>query len=479
MQNDLSDTNNDSTTMKKIFIACICLAFTSFSFAQTVDRKWNLGVQGGREQYFGDLGHDFYQEKDQPVYGFVGFSVSRYLLPQLDVSLFGTRGEVGYIQKYPDLGRFRASMNTLNLILRVNILGSAAHVSPYIFGGVGAMMFDAKYSVPEKYSALTLPGGGGFNIRFGEVITLQLQETVIYGNKDNVDGVEGMHFDAFFQHTVGLTFNLGKSVDKDKDRVPDKKDKCLGTPPDVPVDETGCPLDRDKDGVPDFKDECPDGAGLAASNGCPDTDNDGVADSHDKCPDSKVGYKVNSDGCPLDDDNDGVLNEDDRCPDVAGLATLKGCPDTDGDEIPDIDDACPLVKGVMRNVNGCPETGSQPSVTTNGTMGTMGTRIYFDFNKSSLNSVSLPQLDAFVATIKQDESVSLSIEGFSDDFGDAAYNMVISKARAESVKKFLVSRGIAASRIVTSGYGEATPTVDNKNSANRAQNRRVEIKSSH
>lgn len=463
--------NGDSASMKKAFSVCLFLLITLFAFAQMPDKKWNIGIQGGREQYFGDLAHDFYQKKDQPVYGFVGVSISRYLLPQLDVSLFGTRGQVGYIQKYPEVARFRASMNTLNLVFRVNILRPGAHVRPYIFGGGGVMMFDAKYAVPERDFSFSLPSGGGVNIRFGEVVTLQLQESFIYTNKDDVDGVVANHYDAFFLHTAGLTFNLGSSADRDKDKVADKKDKCPGTPPDVPVDQEGCPLDSDKDGVHDYRDECPDIVGLAALNGCPDTDVDGVADIYDKCADSKVGYKVDLTGCPYDDDKDGVLNEDDRCPDLAGPVLSKGCPDTDGDEIVDIDDDCPLIKGIVRNTNGCPAESVSQEL--------MATRIYFDFDKSKLSSVSLPQLDALVAVIKQDEAVKVTIEGYSDDFGDAAYNLMISKARAESVKSFLVSKGISESRIVTNGYGETTPTVDNKTSANRAQNRRVEIKTSY
>jgi OOP family OmpA-OmpF porin len=460
--------------MKKLFALGMCLVFAIFTFAQTPDKKWNIGIHGGMEQYFGDLGHDFYQLGDQPTYGLYGLSVSRYLFPQLDVSLFGTHGQIGYIQRAPDTGRFRASMSTLNLILRVNILGPQAHVRPYIFGGVGAMMFDAKYSISEKQITAGVPlAGGGFNFRIGEMITLQLQETMIYASKDNIDGVVANHKDVYFLHTAGLSFNLGKKKDADKDGVANDKDKCPDTPEGIAVNDVGCALDRDKDGVADYQDECPDVTGLASLNGCPDADKDGVVDIHDKCADTKPGYKVDTGGCPLDDDKDALVNEDDRCPDAAGPAGLKGCPDSDGDGIADIDDRCPTVKGVMTDNNGCPESSKD------GGNAAVANRVYFDFNTSKMSSVSVPQLDALAEIMKKHETGNFIISGYADDLGDAGYNMQLSKERAEAVKRYLISKGVPESRLIANGYGETAPSVDNKTKSGRAQNRRVEITSSH
>lgn len=67
------------------------------------------------------------------------------------------------------------------------------------------------------------------------------------------------------------------------------------------------------------------------------------------------------------------------------------------------------------------------------------------------------------------------IEGHTDDLGPADYNAVLSKRRAEAVRKALELQGITHGRITTIGYGESRPVVENDSPENRAKNRRVEI----
>jgi hypothetical protein len=78
------------------------------------------------------------------------------------------------------------------------------------------------------------------------------------------------------------------------DGVSDNKDKCPDTPSGVAVDANGCPVDSDGDGVADYNDDCPTVAGLTSLKGCPDADSDGVADKNDKCPDTPKGWKVDA-----------------------------------------------------------------------------------------------------------------------------------------------------------------------------------------
>ena len=65
--------------------------------------------------------------------------------------------------------------------------------------------------------------------------------------------------------------------------------------------------------------------------------------------------------------------------------------------------------------------------------------------------------------------------GHTDSTGGAALNQKLSSARAESVKKFLISKGIESNRIYTEGKGFSQPAADNKTSEGRAKNRRVEV----
>ena len=77
-----------------------------------------------------------------------------------------------------------------------------------------------------------------------------------------------------------------------------KKTKCPNTPAGVAVDANGCPIDTDGDGVADYMDDCPTVAGLTSLKGCPDADGDGVADKDDKCPDTPKGVKVDAKRLP-------------------------------------------------------------------------------------------------------------------------------------------------------------------------------------
>lgn len=147
-----------------------------------------------------------------------------------------------------------------------------------------------------------------------------------------------------------LPFN--RRSDKDKDGVPDYKDKCENTRAGVEVDENGCPLDGDNDGVPDYKDLCPDVPGRKEFRGCPDTDGDGVPDNKDSCI-NEVGSRY-ANGCK-DSDNDGIPDYKDKCPDYAGPIEMGGCPDSDKDGVPDYKDSCKFEYG-SKNADGCKDS---------------------------------------------------------------------------------------------------------------------------
>ena len=455
--------------MKKILLVCTCLAFTFISKAQTEDKKWNVGLHGGVTQYQGDLGNNFYKT-DKAFYGFGGVSVSRYLGRYFDVNLLLSKGTVGFNNN--PAGSFKSDFNAASLNLRFNMTGPESIVRPYVFAGVGAMLFDKNLNFKEENIDYMLPNvGGGLNFRLSPVVTLNLQETFSYSNKDRRDGVVSGKKDAFLSHMAGLTFNLGEVKDADNDGVSDRKDTCPDTPAGVVVDENGCPLDRDKDGVPDYLDTCPDTAGSAAMNGCPDSDNDGVADINDKCPDTQMGTKVDATGCPMDNDKDGIPNDLDRCPDAAGPASLNGCPDSDGDGVADIDDRCPTVKGTMEN-KGCPEITKKDieRITY------LGSKLFFENNSAKLKVGSLVQLDELVSLINKYNASNLVIEGHADSNGSDALNLELSQKRTESVKNYLMEKGIDGSRLTAIGYGESRPIATNATAIGRAKNRRVELK---
>ncbi len=225
-------------------------------------------------------------------------------------------------------------------------------------------------------------------------------------------------------------------------------------------------VDRDNDGVPDSLDACPDVAGLAAFKGCPDTDGDGIADTDDKCPTIKGLAKYN--GCPIPDtDGDGINDEEDKCPTVAGVARYQGCPvpDTDGDGVNDEEDKCPTEKGTAEN-HGCPVLADYAFNADN---------VQFISGSANLTAKARTELGKAVAILKEHAGLNVKINGYTDNIGKPATNLVLSQKRANLVKAYLVKKGISTDRLTATGFGIENPVTDNKTAAGRTKNRRVEF----
>ncbi|MBX2932670.1 MAG: OmpA family protein [Ferruginibacter sp.] len=108
--------------------------------------------------------------------------------------------------------------------------------------------------------------------------------------------------------------------------------------------------------------------------------------------------------------------------------------------------------------------------------------VFFDFDKYSLRPESFVELDRVVNFLNEYPNIEIEMSAHTDSKGADEYNMVLSDNRARSVMEYILSKGIAASRIVSHGYGETKPVAPNANpdgSDNpdgRQLNRRVEFK---
>lgn len=462
--------------MKKLLFLCVAIAFTFTSKAQTEDKKWNVGLHTGVTQYSGDLGRDWYKT-DNSMYGFGGLSVSRYLGKLFDVNLLLSKGTMGYHNG--TTAGFRSDFNAASINLRFNMVAPEYVIRPYLFAGVGAILFDNQLNFhQEKYDFMLPSTGAGINIRISPVVMLNLQETFMFANHDGRDGVDNAagkmeKKDSYVTHMVGLTFNMGNSVDTDQDGVSDKKDNCPGTPAGVVVDKMGCPLDKDADGVPDYLDNCPDISGSKMLNGCPDRDNDGVEDSKDQCPDQAGTVALY--GCP-DTDGDGLADKEDKCPTVAGPKENGGCPvlDADKDGVADKDDDCPSVAGPISN-KGCPE------VTTEiiEKLKIQARSVFFNSGKSTFktgDAATITSLDSMKEILRNYPNAKFSIEGHTDSDGSNAFNQKLSEDRANAVRNALIEKGVKADNLTAVGFGESKPIATNKTAAGKAQNRRTEVK---
>jgi OOP family OmpA-OmpF porin len=235
--------------------------------------------------------------------------------------------------------------------------------------------------------------------------------------------------------------------------------------------------DRDGDGISDVDDECPDTAGLEALHGCPDTDGDGVKDDIDQCP-NDPGPPDNH-GCPYPDrDKDGVPDRDDACPDDPGPAVLRGCPDSDGDGIIDQEDICPREPGPADSPQGkgCPRKFTLVRINREKQQIEMKEKIYFEPAKWKIIPKSFRVLNQVAQLLTDYPSMRLSIEGHTDSNGSDDFNQKLSDNRANAVKEYLGTLGIALDRLEAVGFGESKPIASNRTARGKETNRRVEFR---
>jgi len=436
--------------MKKLLLLSLVLAFTANLNAQTIDKKWGLG-----------LGIGAYGTIENGQIGFMPeLYLSRYLSPRLDLMLKG------------DVGVFRTNLeNNLDLVnpflnLRFKLADESKNLRPYLFAGPG-------FLADNGVSAFNFDLGLGTKYYMSQSTAFYMEAGYIRGleSTDN-EGITGR--ENLWKATLGLEFDFGKTKDSDMDGVSDNKDKCPDTPAGVAVDKNGCPLDKDGDGVADYLDDCPTIAGLTSLKGCPDADGDGVADKDDKCPDTPKGVKVDAFGCPLDSDKDGVIDSLDKSPDTPdGIDVDKdGRPvDTDGDGVADYLDKCPTVAGPKEN-NGCPviEEAALEAVSPEMTI----EPVYFDYDKSNILPVEKAKIEKLVKLLKSNDTYSVDLTGNADSKGEEEYNMKLSERRINSVVKAITNSGVKAARISKQKpLGETKPVATNDTEEGRALNRRV------
>ena len=208
--------------------------------------------------------------------------------------------------------------------------------------------------------------------------------------------------------------------------------------------------DRDHDSVPDATDQCPDEIEdklpPSEADGCKgsDTDADGIADARDACPNEA-------------EDPDGT-QDDDGCPDAPAVASGSAAP------------PAPCAPGSESCQN---HTYAGVSVTARELR--LRSPVSFASDSASLRAASYASLDMVAQVLTDNPRMTLEIAAHTDSRGDDARNLELSQQQAESVRKYLIARGVEPTRLTARGYGETRPIEANSTSRGRAINRRIEL----
>jgi outer membrane protein OmpA-like peptidoglycan-associated protein len=460
--------------MKLLVIALTIVAvFGSNILALETAGRSAISLKGGLNMYQGDI-------KDQP-FKFYG-----------DISLFGWVNDYLGLKLRGGIGILEANAEDLNFHTMTYTFGPMLMYKPffrnplnlYLTAGFEMMQIDPRYTsdhelkLPNnqngKYNHLqwAIPVGLGFSIFLSEFVSLDMEGLYHQAGTDYIDDIElGDWKDSFVSASLGLSIYLSGPPDADGDGIIDKLDKDPYRPEDFDnfEDTDGAPdYDNDQDGVPDSRDQAPndpeDKDGFQDEDGVPDPDNDNdkVSDTYDKCPGTD---KTVTDSVNTVEDLDGFQDED-------------GCPDTDndGDGIADANDKCPNEAETVnqyQDEDGCPD--KKPEIDVKKGEAIILEGVYFATGSARLEPNSMVILDKVYRTLLENSEIEVEIRGFTDITGKYESNVKLSKNRAESVRMYLINKGIAAYRILSRGYGPENPIDTNATKEGRARNRRIEF----
>jgi OOP family OmpA-OmpF porin len=442
--------------MKQKLFKCIPVALAALFIGNTVQAQetagtsavqqfstWSIGVNAGVLSPISPLGgkNDFSNWKSSLGYGLY---IKKQFTPYFSLKLDGIRGKLkgdnseayesgavvadgnntAFETDLSYAGTLSAQVNMFNIdlfkkqdVLQLYVTAGAglAGYKPTVTSSAGTT---SDYAGGKTISELVIPVGLGAKFRVSERINFDLGWSVYFVDGDNVDGTyRNNNSDKFNYAHAGLEFALGKGPQL-----------AYYNPVAASYDEALKAKQLAGSLKSDLDNQKAENAKLRSDMDdlLKDTDGDGVADKLDKCPGTPTGTIVDGGGCPLVAPKPVVtekviITEEDRR----------------------------IVRDAIKNLE-------------------------FDLGKATIRSKSYPTLNR-VANLLVKKNFSLKLAGHTDNTGSNELNMRLSKDRAESVKAYLVSQGVNASRVEATGYGESQPIASNKTAAGRQKNRRVEF----
>jgi outer membrane protein OmpA-like peptidoglycan-associated protein len=358
-------------------------------------------------------------------------------------------------------------------------LPHAIKIQPFVAAGTGLLQWDlsdvssgGSIFGDGLFYGRSLNGGPVFNtllsgkigahvkVRENIFLTPFFRFSHIFDQKDDNIGTLDIN-DTILEFGLGIGYRFFVKKDSDGDGVIDRFDKAPLEPEDFDgfEDGDGKPeYDNDKDGIHDAIDNAPnlpeDMDGFEDEDGIPDYDNDwdGIPDVSDSAPNSP-------------EDFDGFMDEDGK-PDL----------DDDQDGVPDLTDLCKGQKETIngyRDDDGCPDTVPEPILEKGERIVLEG--ITFQLASATIRPQSFEILDHVYESLYANPEIEIEIRGYTDNTGSLSLNQTLSKDRANSVRDYLIEKGIDSYRIIAKGFGPVDPIATNATESGRSKNRRIEF----
>lgn len=445
-----------------------------------------------------------------------------WISPEIGITYFNNKSE--------DTGGFSdydVTVLSPDLHIRITPFGLNKW-SPYAYGAFGMAVrsvdvrpYNADPESKDSETDIAYGGGLGLYHKLSKNWAIDLNLGGMTTNADNINPAKDIENDGWWQGLlqVRYVFDDGGDLDDDGDGLTNDQEKLLGTDPLNPdTDGDGLndgeevneyktnPLNSDTDG-----DGLKDGAEVKDHKTDPlnkDTDGDGLTDgdevnryktnptNQDTDGDGlKDGAEVNTHGTdPLKADTDG-----DSLNDGSEVNTHKTNPlakDTDGDQLEDGEEVNkyrtnPLDtdtdKGsvfdgveVRRGTNPLDAADDIEKKKDSFDVEKIGAAIVlegvvFDVNKATIKPESESILTKALKTFTDNPDIAVEIRGHTDNSGNAKKNQKLSADRAESVRQWMIARGVDGNRISTKGFGSDSPLAPNDTPENKQKNRRIEF----
>ncbi|MDP8238918.1 MAG: OmpA family protein [Candidatus Hatepunaea meridiana] len=349
-----------------------------------------------------------------------------------------------------------------------------SRISPYVNFGIGGVYYTIKdmppnnnVSLEEKNFAPFATTGIGVSFQAKRSLSFDLSGGYNYSFTNDLNAIGDKYNDSYIEVLAGIKFVIDM---KSKEPAIVQKIK---EPVIEPVN-----VDIDSDGLTNTKEKS-----IGTDENNPDTDGDGLSD----------GKEVNThktDPLKADSDSDGLLDkeelenyktnplkadsDDDGLSDSEEIIKYKTNPlivDTDGGSVDDFKEvergSDPLNKDDDIIKEEVYEIAKDKKVTLEG--------IVFNSGSAKIIPTSMKTLEKTLSTLKAFSKIKIEIQGYSDNTGKYDKNVVLSQKRADSVRDWLINKGIDACRLTAKGFGPENPVTSNETQDGRKKNRRIEF----